>query len=167
MNPKAEEELFQAAKDGATWKVRELIEQGVDFRAKNEMSLRYAVEGGHVEIVELLLDHGADISVVKDKPLVLAAGNNDLKMVELLLNRGANKRIDQDWPLRWAHRGKLQELSQLLVRYYTAPELRDLRALDPNSISLPVKIIDDELKTRACKVVKEARSGLSDSPLEI
>lgn len=72
-----EEVLCNAAGEGKTWLVQELLDEGVSANAKNRntTALRCAIMGGYKNICALLLANGADLHHVKaDKtPLQFAA----------------------------------------------------------------------------------------------
>jgi len=88
-------ELFEAAKAGNFFKVRELVDNGADVRAKDRDGvtlLHVAAEWGHTEISALLIEKGADVSA-KDKygntPLYWADSGGHTEVVDLLKQHGA------------------------------------------------------------------------------
>ena len=86
--------LHKAIQHGSVQDVQELILQGTDINAMNEMDespLYLAVKLDKVSIVKILLQHGADVNCKKptlETPLHLAAGRG-LEMVEMLISKGA------------------------------------------------------------------------------
>ena len=89
--------IHQAARDGDIAAVLELVEFGVNPKAKNpqgDTALRFAAENNHLEIVQFLVeDIGIDINEVNSSgstALIFATLNNNIEMVEYLLHMGAN-----------------------------------------------------------------------------
>ncbi len=89
-------ELYLAVHKGDIYKVRILIEQGMnpDTRVGGTSVLMEAAHEGHYEIVQLLLEHGADIDA-KDveygrNSLSWALRGGHVKTVRLLLENGAD-----------------------------------------------------------------------------
>ncbi len=89
----AKKEFFKAAEAGDIGSIKELIEAGVDVKAKDEngrTALHKAAEKDHFEIVKLLIEKGADVNIADN------GGNTPLhhakskKVAELLLTNGAN-----------------------------------------------------------------------------
>ena len=90
-----ETKLHEAIQQGSVQDVQELILQGTDINAKNEMDetpLYVALKLDMVSIVDILLQHGADVNCQKptalETPLHLAAGRG-LEMVKVLISKGA------------------------------------------------------------------------------
>ena len=88
-------DLIQAARIGATAKVKPLLKQGADVNAKDKdgrTALMKAASSGHRETVKVLIDAGADVNA-KDKygntALVLAIEGGHMDIVRLLKQTGA------------------------------------------------------------------------------
>jgi ankyrin repeat protein len=92
------DELHLAAEAGDVERVRELIAQGHDVNAFDEIGhtpLHYAASGEYLGVAALLLQSGADVnahdeSLIGNTPLGEIAGNCSLKMAKLLVNAGAD-----------------------------------------------------------------------------
>jgi ankyrin repeat protein len=87
---------MQAALDGNTERVRELIRQGADVNRRednNRTALMFAVINRHYETMKVLLEYGADVNAKSNKEgtaLMGAALAGDLRMVQALLDKGAD-----------------------------------------------------------------------------
>jgi ankyrin repeat protein len=90
-----DEELLDAAWDGDTARVKELLRKGANVNAKSaggSTPLHYAAFWGYVDVAKLLLDHGADVNARDDRgwtPLHFAAAEGRAGVARLLLERGA------------------------------------------------------------------------------
>ncbi len=88
--------LMQAALDGNTEGVRELIRQGADINRRDDngrTALMFAVVNRHYETMKVLLEHGADVNAKSSKggtALMGAAMAGELSMVQALLDKGAD-----------------------------------------------------------------------------
>ena len=88
--------LMQAALDGNTERVRELISEGAHINQRDDndrTALMFAVINRHYETMKVLLEYGADINAKSNKegtPLMGAALAGDLRMVQALLDKGAD-----------------------------------------------------------------------------
>ncbi len=88
--------LMQAALDGDTESVRELINQGADINRRDDSgrtALMFAVVNRHYETMKLLLEHGADVQAKSNEggtALMGAAMAGELSMVQALLDKGAD-----------------------------------------------------------------------------
>jgi ankyrin repeat protein len=91
--------LFNAAREGDTASVDDLLRAGMDVNARvdNRTALQGAAEGGHLEVVERLLAANADVNTpVEGKEqtaLQAAAGGGHLAVVERLLVANAKVNI--------------------------------------------------------------------------
>jgi len=82
--------------------IKELVNEGANIHAKDDLALRWAVYYGHLEIVKFLVSVGANIHTINDYPLQSAAENGHLEIVEYLVNVGANVHSENYRALRWA-----------------------------------------------------------------
>jgi ankyrin repeat protein len=88
--------LMQAALDGNTERVRELIRQGADIDQRDDndrTALMFAVINRHFETMTVLLENGADVNAKSNNEgtaLMGAALSGDLRMVQALLDKGAD-----------------------------------------------------------------------------
>jgi len=93
-----DDQLIQAAKNGDTAAVQQLLNKGANIEATNQYSetpLHLAVEHGHSDVVKLLLEKGANIETRDDKlsnstPLLEAVDRGNTDIVKLLLDKRAN-----------------------------------------------------------------------------
>jgi ankyrin repeat protein len=89
-------QLVEAALDGDTQQVEQLLTQGADVNAQNnngKTALMTAAEWDHKKICELLLASGAHVNAQDndDNPaLTLAAINDHKEICELLIAKGAD-----------------------------------------------------------------------------
>ncbi len=109
-----EEDLINAAKEGQTDKVQELLDHCIDIniqdRDKNT-ALHWAAMEGHNHTVDLLCKRGADVDIPNSDgstALLVAAEVGHTKCVEVLLNYNANiNKAALHWaslnfiPVRW------------------------------------------------------------------
>ena len=90
-------ELLEAAKNGQTERVKDLLDAGADVDTKTAdgfTALKWAVVRGYTGIVQVLLDAGADVDVRDNHgqtPLMLAAQEDHIEVVELLKEAGAKE----------------------------------------------------------------------------
>ena len=88
--------LMQAALDGNTERVKELIHRGADINQRDDngrTALMFAVINMHYETMKVLLEYGADVNVKSNEggtALMGAALAGDLRMVQALLDKGAD-----------------------------------------------------------------------------
>ena len=98
-------ELHDAAGNGDTVKVRQLLEKGTDVNAKDDKQwtpLHLAASHGHYEIAKLLIEKGADVNTRGNgemTPLHGAAYWGHTAVAELLIEKGAdvNARNYEQW----------------------------------------------------------------------
>jgi hypothetical protein len=86
------DQLIQAARDGDTAAVRQLLDKGANIEAKDkdgETALIVAAWWATTDVVRLLLAKGANIEA-KNTALIVAAVMGKTEVVKLLLARGAN-----------------------------------------------------------------------------
>ncbi|KAF7239512.1 Ankyrin repeat and death domain-containing protein 1A [Varanus komodoensis] len=91
----SEKEFHDAARRNDTARMAELIERGVDVKAKNNLdrtALHWAAGAGHVQAVRLLLAHDAAVNDEDNfgmNALLLSAWFGHLRIVQILVNAGA------------------------------------------------------------------------------
>lgn len=94
-------ELHWYAQTGDIAAVRQLIEQGVDLDAFDELGktpLHYAAENERLEVATLLLSSGANVNAhdertIGNTPLAEVSGHCSLAMARLLVDAGADPTI--------------------------------------------------------------------------
>ncbi len=90
-------ELLDAAKNGRTERVKELLDAGADVGTKTDdgiTALWWAVVRGHTGIVQALLDAGADVNARDNRDqtlLFLAEGEGQTRVIALLKAAGAKE----------------------------------------------------------------------------
>ena len=101
--------LHEAAASGNTDKILELINQGKDVNAKDEMRftpLMVAAQNGQVEAIELLLNKGADIKAKTEigifkgyTALIASVSGGHTRAVKILIEKGAdvNTKLQGRW----------------------------------------------------------------------
>ena len=107
-------ELMDAAIKGDLKKVKELIEQGVDFRYRKDEVLVRTAQRGHTNIVQLLIEKGADVHAQHDYAIGLAAMNNHIDTMSYLLGKGADPFKHDDIVMWTANHGQTEALKILL-----------------------------------------------------
>lgn len=115
-------ELHDAARDGDTERVKQLVAEGADLSERDAFGtpLHHAAARGHVAVVELLLAEGAAVNAVaKDGavPLHWAAFNGRTAVVPLLLQAGARVDVENPAgaPLHLAAQGGKTEVVEMLL----------------------------------------------------
>jgi ankyrin repeat protein len=132
----AEEALRQAALDGNTQQVKELIDRGVaadGTDAEGHSPLMFSAFNGHSAIVLLLLANGAEIDL-RDQlgrtALLYASTGPFPETVRILLDKGADPNIvDSDehfTPLMHAAAEGNLEVVKVLLEYGADPALTDV-----------------------------------------
>ncbi len=118
--------LAEAAKDGDTELVRELIGQGADLEVfsgdfgSEETALGWAALEGNLDTALVLIEAGANVNAGNHgnwTPLMSAAYYGHPEMVKLLLDHGANPKV-RDYMGKtaadWAHGEHRQEIRAIL-----------------------------------------------------
>ena len=109
MTPKSEDEIRKSlehlnlhqkldvgVKKNLPWLVKNVIEEGVNVRIKQNEALRHAAWNGYTEIVKMLIDAGADIHTKNEDPLYYASQNGHTEIVKMLLDKGADVNIREN-----------------------------------------------------------------------
>ncbi|KAG7382670.1 Leucine-rich repeat serine/threonine-protein kinase 2 [Phytophthora pseudosyringae] len=103
--------LIEAAKAGDLAVVRQLVQGGVSFNAKDSdgrTALMWAACSGRVEIVQYLVEQGAD----KGTALMWAAEQGQLGMVQYLVERGGGGSTAMMWAAENGHLGVVRYLAE-------------------------------------------------------
>jgi ankyrin repeat protein len=94
-------ELHFAAQEGSLQRVQELVANGGDINAFDEIGktpLHYAAESEHLEVASYLIEQGADVNAhheptIGNTPLREVAGSCSLRMARLLIDAGADPTV--------------------------------------------------------------------------
>lgn len=96
-NRKLQEQLYQAAENGSTSRVKALLAKGADPRGDHGYgAFQNACLWGHIGVLRLLIEHGVDVNWrLRDDSsgLAYAAGRRETETVRLLLNSGADPNL--------------------------------------------------------------------------
>jgi uncharacterized protein len=93
------EDLIQAAQQGNTERVLELLQQGADMNAQDaggRTPIMAATYGNHIETVAALLNAGADVNIPDDMlntPFLYAGAEGFLEILKLAYEAGADPTI--------------------------------------------------------------------------
>ncbi|MET3290561.1 ankyrin repeat domain-containing protein [Brevibacillus fluminis] len=118
--------LLQAAKNGETSVVKDLLERGADINARDAAGrtpVLLAAHGSHIETIHFLIEAGADVNLRDDRndnPLLHAAAAGKLAIVKLLLDAGADTRLTNRYGgvslIPASERGHVEVVKELLTR---------------------------------------------------
>lgn len=109
-------ELIDAATDGDTARVRELLTSGADPKADDNSPLQLAAANGHTDTVKILLQHGADRR--NSEALIEAAGAGYADVVGELVKDGVEASVLKK-ALQLASEGHVQIPSVFSAREHT------------------------------------------------
>ncbi|MEL7497771.1 MAG: ankyrin repeat domain-containing protein [Planctomycetota bacterium] len=130
--------LHEAAREGDTDKIKELLGTGVDVNLKNRYrltALYYASDRGHESTVELLLDSGAETEIPNEpyyrlNPLIMAARKNHAGVVRLLLQKDAQcGSWLASWPASLGHTEVVKTLVELRPDTFNEASLNQLAGI--------------------------------------
>jgi hypothetical protein len=102
-------------KSGDLCRVKNLIDSGANFHARNEYPLRLACETGHRNVVQYLIGSGADVNADCNAAFRAACYNNHLNVARLLLENQADLHSGNDCALRDACFNGSEEVVTFLV----------------------------------------------------
>ncbi len=107
--------LIISSKKGNIKAVNELIEKGVNIKAKNNIALIEASKHGHIEIVKLLINKGANVKAQNHKAIQLACEYNHMEIVKFLVDQGSFLTANNNKSIQLAcKRGNLEIIKYLI-----------------------------------------------------
>jgi len=113
--------FWDAARNGDTQKLAELLESGVDVNAKTRYgatALSYAADRNHHEAVKFLLEKGADPNITdtfyRATPFLWSLSEGNLEIVTAMIEHGADLKAPN--VLRWATFGENPDVIRLLLK---------------------------------------------------
>lgn len=83
-------DLLAAAQDGDSWRIRALVQQGIDTETAGARALAAGAGAGHADVVDALLKAGVKADAHVNAALIAAAKNNHSPIVLTLLENGAH-----------------------------------------------------------------------------
>jgi ankyrin repeat protein len=104
--------------------VKELLAQGANVHALDDLALDSASIRRHVEVVKELLAHGANVHARSDQALRWASWNGRLEVVKELLAQGADVHAKDDEALRWASQNGYLEVVKELLAHGASPRAK-------------------------------------------
>jgi ankyrin repeat protein len=72
-----------------------MIDNGVDFRSRNDYAFRRAIETGREDIIKLLIERGADVNCQNNYAFSTACRRNHVSVVKLLVEHGADIHVKE------------------------------------------------------------------------
>jgi uncharacterized protein len=128
--------LLEAAREGRTEEVRELIRAGADVNTATGdgmTPLHWASQHGWAEVVDVLLESGAELNASTRlggyTPMLLASQRGHADVVERLIRAGADPNISNvngSSALHFAAAGQQEEVVRVLLKHGASPDLRDV-----------------------------------------
>jgi hypothetical protein len=107
--------LCIAAANGQLKLLQFLMDKDANIHATDDYALKLAARHGHIETVRFLLDHDADIHAGQEEVLRGAVEHGQTEIVRLLLERGADIYVDGNDFLSWAADGGHTETVRALL----------------------------------------------------
>ena len=94
-----EDDIIEAIGSNDLFKVKELLNKGIDFSIRDNYCIRFASINGHLEVVKLLLkDKRVDPSDINNYAICYSFQNNHLEISKILLN---DKRVRSKLPSKY------------------------------------------------------------------
>ena len=111
-------DLIEACKEGNIERVKELLKQGVDPTADDNLAIIYASFFGHTDVVEALLQDGrADPTTENNYPIGIASAQGYTSIVSFLLQDGrADPAVDVNYAIRRASYNGHTDVVKLLLQ---------------------------------------------------
>jgi hypothetical protein len=122
--------LCIAAANGQLKLLRFLMDKDADIHTTDDYALKLAARNGYIETVRFLLDHDADIHAGKEEVLRGAVEHGQAETVRFLLERGADIQYDENHFLSWAANGGHTETVRVLLDHGADLHKRDGGALE-------------------------------------
>ena len=73
---------------------KELIDEGADIHAGNDVAIRHVTRWGCIEATKILIEAGADIEAMAGLPLQGACSYGNIDLVKLIIKSGVNVRTN-------------------------------------------------------------------------
>ncbi|CAL8079146.1 unnamed protein product [Calicophoron daubneyi] len=166
----ANEDIFDACRNGDVARVRKLLDSGVgvnsrDTSGRKSTPLHFAAGYGRREVVSLLLDHHADVGARDDGgliPLHNACSFGHVEVVHLMLSAGSDPNARDCWNYTPLHEAAIKgkvEVCILLLQAKADPQARNLDGKTPVELaegSARLALLGDYRKD---ELLEAARSG--------
>jgi len=98
----------------ASW-IKLLIEHGAEVCAKNNQSLKWAIDSRNYDIAMFLIESGADLHTDNDYAFQKSVIQNSEQMVKYLLNMGADIKLTTPETIKNAIKNRSYDTIQLLI----------------------------------------------------
>ncbi|AZL89634.1 ankyrin repeat protein [Megavirus baoshan] len=99
-------------------KVKELVNEGANVKARDNCAIRWASEYGHIDIIKYLISQGADITGSGSYAIVLASKYGHIDTVKYLVDQGIDVKILNNCAIRSAKKNNHNDIVEYLKTFY-------------------------------------------------